>query len=94
MFECNICHLVFESKNKFAGHRSGHVRKGELAKRIRNENHKCEICDKTFESGTALGGHKRFHKKAFEELESNDSRRARIVFERGIQCEICKNTNG
>lgn len=88
---CNLCGFVAVSLHQLAGHRSAHVRRGELPKRIRVAEHKCSICQKTFESGTALGGHQNGH-KPFDELKSSDARCRRIIEEIGRRCECCQNT--
>lgn len=60
--KCDLCDFEAKSKEQFAGHRSVHVRRGELAKRQpRATHHTCKICNRQFETGPRLGAHMRSH---------------------------------
>jgi len=56
--------------------------------------YKCDYCNKEFETKQGLGVHKSFHKnlklKQFEDLKKDESRKSRLLDERGHKCEICK----
>lgn len=71
------------------GHRSGHVRRGELSKF--EKVHECNVCHLRFDRGYDLNGHRYIH-TPFENLKSDGARRKRIVLDKGHQCEICHNT--
>lgn len=89
--KCQICSFESDDTFKFAGHRSGHVRRGELPKNVAvvYVNHTCPICKKQFDSGSGLGGHVQIHTREFEELKSSGTRKNFLIRERGHRCEIC-----
>ncbi len=89
-FCCKICGFSTNSRESFAGHRSGHTRRGELA-RVLPPNHQCKICLQRFSSRIEVTMHKPIHRK-FEELRTPGSRKARLLKERGHRCEICLNS--
>lgn len=85
---CEICDQEVEERS-WGGHRSGHVRKGQLLKRVRVTEHVCPICGKQFSSGMKLGGHKHIHRVEFDDVKSDGTRRERLKQERGHKCEVC-----
>lgn len=94
MFQCNLCDFSTDSRERFAGHRSSHVRRGDMPKRIRHPaEHKCQHCGEIFDSGPRLAGHLSRHRvrpfRTWEELTTNGQRKQRLLQERGHQCEIC-----
>lgn len=92
MFKCDLCNFETDSREQFAGHRSGHVRRGECPKRTKSQDHICKICGLKFDSGPMLGGHLQFHRKMFEELVSEGAQKSRLLVERGHRCEVCTHT--
>jgi heterodisulfide reductase subunit B len=92
IWNCNVCNQNFDSRASYAGHRSGHVRRGEISKKLlTTHDHKCETCGAKFETGFGLGGHKRLH-RTFENIRSDGGRKKRLISERGHQCEVCLNS--
>lgn len=93
---CDLCSFETPSLERFAGHRSGHVRRGELAKRKRRElqPRTCPDCGLVFLDGRRLAGHRTCHRPqhAFELLKRDGSRKRFLIRERGHQCEECKIT--
>lgn len=93
MFNCDMCDFATESRERYAGHRSGHARRKEnLIKAIKR--HICAKCDLEFDSGRALGSHLSHHRsleRPFHELKTSGARKTRLIHDRGYQCEICKN---
>lgn len=92
MHRCSHCGFEAISQEQLAGHRSAHVRRGEMPKRIRNDTHRCHECGRTFETGWALGGHIQIHARPFSELKSSGMRKQRLIAQRGHRCETCGNT--
>ena len=90
MFKCDVCEFETDVREKYAGHRSGHVRRGDLSKKIKNSKHQCKECKKTFETGMALGGHVRYHDHHISNLKSSGSKKIRMIKEYGHQCTKCK----
>lgn len=88
--KCDLCQFETENRERFAGHRSAHVRRGEAPKRVRSTEHVCKFCGKQFDTGTGLGGHIQIHNREFEELRSSGTRKHFLIRERGRRCEICK----
>ena len=94
MKQCDICDFTANSVGQYAGHRSGHVRRGELQKglnaRVKSDG-KCKVCGKQFENGSQMRGHMLKAHIAFEDLGSDRTRKFRLLEERGHVCEVCKN---
>src|SRR3990167_11565591 len=90
--KCDLCSFETENRERFAGHRSAHVRRGELAKRIRVKEHVCIFCGKQFDTGPSLGGHLNFHRKTFSEIRSPGARKAFLIAKHGHKCTSCNNT--
>lgn len=88
--KCDLCGFETENRERFAGHRSAHVRRGELAKRVRVKEHVCMFCDKRFDTGPSLGGHVRIHNQELKELKSSSTRKRFLIRKRGYRCENCK----
>lgn len=86
-----MCDFEAVSREQLAGHRSGHVRRGELAKRSKERitEFPCSLCDKTFASKCALVNHSRFHTMVFENLKNSGTRKAHLIAKRGRRCEKC-----
>lgn len=91
---CTLCGYVACTREQLAGHRSGHVRRGELPKALKKEKkeYRCESCDKNFPTGGGLGAHRLSHKREFDKLLSVDSRKRHLIRMRGRMCECCKNS--
>lgn len=95
--KCDICDFTTDIKASYAGHRSAHVRRGELEKRpIRvKQEHRCTLCDKVFRNGPALGGHARFHWSpeqlviSLQSKSGRSRRKALLVAGRAYRCELC-----
>lgn len=86
MFRCDFCQKECETREIYAGHRSGHVRNGEIAKR-KLSTRTCLVCKKHFPLG--MGGHMKVHNKTFDELTDYRSKKHRLLEERGHSCEVC-----
>lgn len=96
---CDLCGFEATSREQFAGHRSSHVRKGDITKkppRVVPIEHKCKICGKSFETGPILGAHSRVHltkEQVVFRLTSStkrfDLKRALIILGREYKCESC-----
>lgn len=89
--KCDLCSFETDSKERFAGHRSGHVRSGELPKKVKKTEFVCRACGKKFNSGPELGGHQTFHKRSFDQIKSRSVLKSHLILERGHRCEICQN---
>lgn len=58
MFKCSICDKEYDTKQKYAGHMSGHKRKKKPKnKRSRNTLTNCRYCNKEFTNGRQVAGH-------------------------------------
>lgn len=90
--KCDLCEFETESRERFAGHRSGHARRGEVEKRTVTTEHRCKICSQEFPNGFRLGGHMRVHDQAFDELKSTGAKKRRLLREEGRKCSVCENT--
>ena len=92
--KCSVCPFETDVREKLAGHMSGHVRRGECAKRVQivktGEGHTCLKCGRKFDSGPALGGHLQSHIE-FDQIKRDGTRKRRLIVERGHQCETCHN---
>lgn len=93
MYRCTLCQFETEDKNKWAGHRSGHSRRGESVQ----AEYVCSTCERAFASNEALKNHTAFsHRRKptvqWEELRGNKRRRQFILGECGHQCSECKLT--
>ena len=92
MGKCSICFFETDVREKFAGHMSAHVRRGEAEKRMPplSPFGTCTICNRHFRN---LKLHIRSHdpekQKHFEELKSWGAIKSFIVRERGHRCERC-----
>lgn len=90
MYHCDFCNHDFKSREQFADHRSGHVRRGEISKLQEKSPTKdsqiCSVCKAAFKN---LGSHLRVHEKSFEKLATPSSRRNFLLRELGRQCQIC-----
>lgn len=53
---------------------------------------KCPECNFETINGQILSGHMSGHRRPFESLRTDGSRRDRLIRENGRHCEICKNT--
>lgn len=92
-FHCELCKFSTDSRERYAGHRSGHVRKGELTKKPPpSTTHECKICHLTFETGPKLGGHMAGHLKSFDDLVTPGSFKRLVVLRDGWRCSVCKGT--
>lgn len=98
MAQCDLCDFQTDSRERYAGHRSAHVRRGELPKRApRPNNHTCKVCSKNFASGPALGAHVRKHThwtptRLAQLLSANGKGSPRLALIRSgrkYRCEIC-----
>jgi len=91
--KCDICQFETDNKCVFAGHRSGHVRSGELEKKPPRERstHECTHCGKHFESAGKLAGHITAVRKtkAFEDIKTDGCRKKRLILELGHSCQVC-----
>lgn len=97
--KCDLCEFETLVKEQYAGHRSSHVRRGELEKRPARgkTEHRCKICEKEFHTGPALGSHSRTHwspkKLASILIKSNDrkgaARKAFSLMGGRYECAIC-----
>lgn len=91
MFNCDHCQAKFEKLGQLAGHRSGHVRRGEIPKGL-NARKKvgkiCPICNREFK-GEGMGSHIRSHSTKFEDLRKDGSRKEWLIRERGRKCQVC-----
>lgn len=78
-------------KEQLAGHNSGHVRRGELAKHEPAEKPTwtCSVCGFTTDNGFKRGAHVRNHKLDFESLRDDGTRKLWLMRERGHRCESC-----
>lgn len=96
MFRCPDCDYTAETREKFAGHRSGHVRRRELRRReLVLKEHRCKHCGLCFESGQHLAGHLASHrpKRPVNWETCNNSRRKSLLLEEcGHRCKICSLT--
>lgn len=93
MFRCELCPYETDVREKFAGHRSGHVRRGEIKPRPL-VSHVCKECGLSFESGRALGSHTSRHRsdrRTFDELRTDKCRKRRLIDTQGHRCEVCHN---
>ncbi len=95
MYKCPQCPFETLNKGSWAGHRSGHVRRGELPKRPprSSKEHRCKHCQECFDSGPQLAGHLTKHRtkpyREWDTLTSNGQRKQRLLQEHGLRCEIC-----
>lgn len=95
--KCDLCEFEATNKEQFAGHRSAHVRRGELQKRPpRPTTHACKICNLEFPSGPRLGTHMRTHwsDEKLKAIFSYGKRRSSLriaLFKIGkeYRCELC-----
>jgi hypothetical protein len=91
--KCDICDFETDNRERFAGHRSGHTRRGEKEKNVEPERScYCQVCGRTFDSVQQRTGHMQFHRVRFEDLKKDRARKSHLLFERGHHCEICGNT--
>jgi len=95
MGKCDVCHFQSDVREKFAGHMSAHVRRGEVEKRLPRLSPAgtCLICNREFK---LLKLHMRSHdpskRKPFDEIRSDELKKARLIEERGHSCETCHTT--
>lgn len=87
MVQCEVCNLELDNLS-MPGHKSGHVRRGELLKR--DYTRKCEVCDKLFANGRLLWDHKRILHKEFSTIKKDATRKRYLIAVRGHRCEVCK----
>lgn len=86
---CDLCGFSTENREKFAGHRSGHVRNGLLTKRVKIA-YRCDLCDIDFADGRTLAGHRHLHDgRETHEVVSVISIKRRLIAKRNHECEIC-----
>lgn len=95
---CDLCKFETDSRERYAGHRSGHARRGELAKKLpRSGKHECKYCNRDFPSGR-LGSHIRgcgtpemlAEKLRTGRLGSKGSLRFIMIrMGRKFECELC-----
>ncbi len=88
-YECEVCKRMFENNAQYRGHVSGHVRRGELQKRVYKHVVKCESCDETFVDKRVLIGHVNKIHKPFDELPNDRTRKLRLILELGHKCQVC-----
>lgn len=94
IWKCTFCDEEFVNKEKFAGHRSGHVRKGDIPKKQpRKSDGICKVCGDCFPT-KSMWAHVRRHNnyKTFDELSNYRAKKARLLEELGIICEVCAQT--
>jgi 5-methylcytosine-specific restriction endonuclease McrA len=92
MYHCDFCNRDFESREQLAGHRSGHVRKGEIPKIQRLEKvgpFSCKDCDREFSSASGLGGHRITHQRTVDDVKDYHTKKKYILLELGHKCQIC-----
>lgn len=95
--QCNLCGFEAESQEQYAGHRSAHVRRGELPKRPpKPTKHDCKFCGRPFKNGPALGAHVRHcgtPEMLAERLRNGQVgsglRASLIRLGRKYECELC-----
>ena len=90
---CDVCGYETEKREQFAGHRSGHVRRGEVKKHDVIDRHVCKDCGEEFDDGLKLAGHHyRLHigRKTTDMVAPGTIKRFLIEI-RGRRCEHCKN---
>jgi len=95
MLLCKICNVSFSRREEFAGHNSGHVRRGEKPKLTRSAKvypRKCDKCDYIIAGPRSLGGHQQKHLRSLEDLRCDGSRKGRLLLKRGHICEGCSLT--
>ena len=85
---CNVCQYEASTITQLAGHRSGHVRRGELVKKTINIEHQCTDCRVKFSSGHALGGHKCYIGIEFDNLPLLQKRK-RVLSAANHSCTLC-----
>ena len=90
MFVCEFCKKEFNSQESLGGHRSGHVRRGEIAKRVEREKLFCELCNERFASAAQLGSHRRFihNPRPLDGLCSR-AKKTHLLHRLGHQCQVC-----
>lgn len=96
-WQCELCEFQTDSKESWAGHRSGHVRRGELPRtEIRRMSRTCQ-CGLTFLNAALRAGHERLMHRPWCEIRSPGAQRIRLTNELmlsgGRRCEICSNTS-
>jgi hypothetical protein len=90
LVRCEVCDLDIP-KTSFPGHKSGHVRRGEIPKRDYSKLvHQCNECEATFATGSKLWGHRRRIHRDFSEIRTDGCRKRRLIAERGSTCEVCE----
>lgn len=95
--KCDLCNFETDVKEKYAGHRSSHVRRGELMKRPPRGSwkHICKYCNLEFPNGSGLGGH--IQSCGTQEMKEERFRKGRvgtlrislIRLGRKHECELC-----
>lgn len=91
MFQCDACEKQFETRESLAGHRSGHVRRGEVPsctpQRIGKQT--CPHCGK---QTLHLKQHMLLHTLTIDEVKHPESKKTRLIEEVGHRCQVCNNT--
>lgn len=94
MYACKVCNKICFSRDQLGGHISGHVRSGDINKRVITQQcfvWKCDICGYEASNARQRSGHFRKHSLLFEDIKGSGTRKNRLIEERGYRCEICKN---
>lgn len=89
-FKCDFCEKEFSSAGELGGHRSGHVRRGELSKAVKSFF--CEVCNKELADGYELNSHKIAHTRTIEDVTDFRTKKRYLLLELGHKCQVCENT--
>lgn len=86
--KCEICAFEATHKKQMPGHKSGHVRRGELEKQDCKRDYTCSLCQKLYRN------RKTFDKHSCKVITSIDdyalnTKRKRVLEEANYRCEIC-----
>lgn len=95
---CDLCDFETDNRERYAGHRSAHVRRGDLPKKAPpSPDHVCKICGRQFDTGPQLGAHSRAHwspEKLMQNLRYGGRavslRKALLHLGRKYECEVCQ----